>query len=647
MSNFIPLNNLLNSMTISLIKNPIKLCATTLYVLMLSFSSCNSQVINGEDVLFKTKISEDATPAVVTRILQAEESPISEIKFEKGTYHFYPDKGYEKFCYISNHGDLMVNTPFPILSMKNLTIDGQGSTFIFHGIMIPFLIDGSENINVKNISIDWSESFHSEGLIVANDATNKTFDMQIDDKYPYYIKNGELVFVKEYYKHTIGQSILYDPERKAIAFQTEAYTAITTKRKADTKNGLNNIKYKYEHDRRDVGYKDIGVEERINVEELKPGLLRVHGHTKKMPPVGYILSMKGEQGLNRVSPAFSVTHTNGFNALNINVHHAGGMGIIAENSSDLILDNFNVTPSQGRMVSTTADATHFVGCRGKVVLKNCTFENQLDDASNIHGTYQKIVDVLDDYRIGVRMGHHQQKAFVIGQPNDNLGFVRLSNSFFAYEKSTIKGIEYINNRYQIITLSEKLPADLQLGDLVENLDAYPDLLVQNCTIRNNRARGLLISNPVNTVIENNFFSTEMEALLIPVESGHWYESGNAANVVIRGNTFQDCQHGGKNRGVIRFDTDDDNENIAFKNVEIVDNTFNQFDNLILQVTNADGLVFKGNTITNSATFPQLHPANPALRVEASKNIKFENNTYIGKASKILESDESLPKLSFQ
>ncbi|WP_055436934.1 alpha-1,3-galactosidase-related protein [Lacinutrix algicola] len=621
-----------------------------LFLLALSFLNlgCFSKAMpKAEVVTFGLEIAEDATPALVSRILKTNDNPISEIIFEKGTYHFYPDKGFEKFSYISNHGDLMINTPFPLLNMENLTIDGQGSTFIFHGVIIPFLIEGSKNISVKNVSIDWFQSFHSEGLIVANDAKNKTFDMQIDEKYPYYITNGELIFVKEYYQHTIGQSILYDPERKAIAFNTEAYTSITTKKKADVKRNLKNISYKYEYDRRDVGYKDIGIENRVTAEELKPGLIRIHGHTKKMPPVGFVLSMKGEQGLNRVAPAFRVTHTDGFNALNVNVHHAGGMGIIAENSSDLILDNFNVTPSQGRMVSTTADATHFVGCSGKVVLKNCTFENQLDDASNIHGTYQKIVDVLDDYRVGVRMGHHQQKAFVIGQPNDNLGFVRLSNSFFAYQKSTIKSIEYINNRYQIITLNEKLPEDVKPGDLVENLDGYPDLLVQNCKIRNNRARGLLISNPVNTVIENNFFSTEMEALLIPVESGHWYESGNAANVVIKGNTFQDCQHGGKNRGVIRFDTDDDNKNIAFKNIEITNNTFNQFDNLILEVTNVDGLVFKGNTITNSGTFPQLHPNNPAIRVEASKNITLENNTYQGKAKEILETDESLTSLNFK
>ncbi len=58
----------------------------------------------------------------------------------------------------------------------------------------------------------------------------------------------------------------------------------------------------------------------------------------------------------------------------------------------------------------------------------------------------------------------------------------------------------------------------------------------------------------------------MEVILVPVESEHWFESGNATNLVITGNTFQDSQHSDFNKGVIRFVTDDDNENIAFKNI---------------------------------------------------------------------------------
>ncbi len=617
------------------------LCVTSFSV----FASSESDI--KEEVFFDKSISKDATPSVLTKILLNKQNPISSIKFEKGVYHFYPDKGFEKYSYISNHCDLMVNTAFPLIGFKNLVIDGQGSIFIFHGVMIPFLVENSSNIEIKNLQIDWHEPFHSEGVIIANDEELNTFDMSISDDFPYEIRNNQLYFLKEYYEHTMGQTILYDPVRKSIAFNTGAYTPITTRKKVLIKNNVDKVVYKYTKDKGAPKYKYLGIENKLEVIQIKPGVVRVFGHKKKMPPVGYVLSMKGEQGFNRIAPAFRVSHTDGFKAINLDIHHAGGMGIIAENSSDLILDHFNITPSNGYMVSTTADATHFVGCRGKVVLKNSTITNQLDDAMNVHGTYQKIVDILDDNKVGVRMMHHQQQGFSIGQNNDRIGLVDLEKSFFAYAEMRIKNIEYINSRYQIITFNKSLPKDLKEGDLIENLDAYPDLFVQNCHIGSNRARGLLVSNPVNTVIENNFFNTEMEAILIPVESGSWFESGNAANVLIKNNIFQDCLHGGKDRGVIRFATDEENDNIAFRNIEIRDNIFNHFDNLILEVTNTDGLVFSGNTITNSATHIMLNKRNPAIKIKNSKHLNFDNNNYQGSAEKIIESDSSMSKINFK
>ncbi|WP_111708848.1 right-handed parallel beta-helix repeat-containing protein [Lutibacter citreus] len=626
-----------------------QLIVFTFALLLLSFTSCNSQTKTKKEasVYFNLKIAADATPAVLARVLEASEKPISEIKFEKGTYHFYPDRGLEFYVHISNHNDEVIRTSFPINGFENLTIDGQGSTFIFHGVMIPFFINDSKNITVKNLTVDWAESFHSEGKIVAHDVANHTFDMEISDEYPYEIRNDQLIFVKEYYEHTLGQAILFDPKTKAIAFDTESYTGLSLTGKNKVSRNLDKISYKYKIDIRDPENSKLRKENNLKVEELKPGLVRIYNHKKKLPPIGMILVCKGEQDKNRLAPAFRVTHTYGFNGTNVNIHHAGGMGIIAENSGDLILDNFNITPSHGRMVSTTADATHFVGCRGKVELKNCTFNNQLDDATNVHGTYQEVVEILNSKTIGVRMGHYQQQGFVIGQPNDNIGFVRLSKSFFSYDQNTIKSVQKINSRYMLITFNKDLPTDLKVGDLIENLDGYPDLLVENCTISRNRARGLLLSSPKNTIIRNNYFHTEMEAILIPVESGHWYESGNGANIVIENNTFQDCQHSGFNRGVIRFVTDDDNENIAFNNITISNNKFNQFDNLILELANTDGLKFAGNTITNSGTFNQLNPENPAITIKSSKNIIFKGNKYSGKAKEILKTDLTNSVLKFE
>ncbi|GAB3648651.1 right-handed parallel beta-helix repeat-containing protein [Echinicola sediminis] len=587
---------------------------------------------------FDISISEDATPFVLSKIMASDD--IGEIKFQPGTYHFYPDKGLEKFCRISNHNDVFVATAFPLINKQNITIDGQGATFIFHGKMIPFIIEDSHNITIKNLSIDWYMPFHSEGKIIANDPDEGTFDMEIADEYPYEIRDGQLVFIKEYYEHTIGQSILYDPQRKAIMFDTEAYTPLTTSKRGTQQNKIETIDYKYKVDLRSPELREIGTEHRIRSEQIRPGVVRIHGHGKKLPPIGMIMAMKGEQGENRLAPAIRLVNSTDFEIDQVTIYHAGGMGLIAENSENIRLDRMKVTPSGDRMVSTTADATHFVGCRGKIEITNCLFENQLDDASNIHGTYQEIVEVIDEHTLGIRMGHYQQQGFVIGRPGDQIGLVRLSDSFFPYEQLTLTENRVINGRYQVLIFKERIPKGVQLGDLIENINAYPTLVVDNCQIQGNRARGLLLSTTKPIQITNNYFHTEMEAILVPVESGHWYESGSARDLLIKNNTFENCVHSGQNRGVIRFVTDDEEEHAAFENIRIVGNIFKQFDHLILEINNVDKLQFKGNRVFSSDKFPKLHPENPMVKINFSKNINFSNNSYRGDTDQMVESVNS-------
>lgn len=590
-------------------------------------------------------VADDATPKIFEVVQNLE--PGSTIKFEAGTYNFYPEKAVEKFCYISNHNDVLARIAFDLEGLRDITIDGGGAEFIFHGRMIPFLIAESENITVKNLSIDYAEPFHSEGEIVAVDPAAKTFDMKISDKYPYEIRNEQLIFVKSYYEHTLGQSILFDPETMATAFQTENYTPLSTLTKAKISRGVSELTYKYKSDRNDEFIRLQGRQACLRIEELEPGLVRVYNHRKQLPQVGMILVSKGEQGENRFAPAFKLNDVSKFNAENVVIYHAGGMGYIVENCEDIELLKCEVRPSEGRHVSTTADATHFVGCRGQVTLKDCVFQNQLDDASNIHGTYQEVMDVLDSNRLGMRVGHYQQLGFRLAKPGDEVGIVRLSESFHAYHTLTVQSTEEVNGRYHIITFNEELPAQIKVGDLLENLTAYPDLLVEGCDISRNRARGLLLSTPKTTIIRNNYFSTEMEALLLPVESSSWFESGNAANVIIEGNTFQDSTTGGMNRGMIRFHTDDESDNIAFSNIVIRDNRFNHFDNLILQISNVDGLLFEGNTITNSETYPQQFPNNAVVTIQHSKDVLFKRNIYKGKATKMIEMLDGSKPLKFK
>ena len=71
-------------------------------------------------------------------------------------YDFYEDGAFVREYYISNHDqDNPKKVAFALENLQNLTIDGQGSEFVFHGRMIPFALLKGKNITLKNFSIDF------------------------------------------------------------------------------------------------------------------------------------------------------------------------------------------------------------------------------------------------------------------------------------------------------------------------------------------------------------------------------------------------------------------------------------------------------------------------------------------------------------
>ena len=52
-----------------------------------------------------------------------------------------------------------------------------------------------------------------------------------------------------------------------------------------------------------------------------------------------------------------------------------------------------------------------------------------------------------------------------------------------------------------------LPTLLTVGDVIAEIRAYPSVSIVNNTIRNNRARGLLLNTRGRTVVANNYFHT--------------------------------------------------------------------------------------------------------------------------------------------
>ena len=80
------------------------------------------------------------------------------ISFEKGEYHFYGDFARRQTIYASNtdshrYPEKLVGVL--INNQKRLTLDGSGSSFIFHGKVVPFVVTESEDITLKSFSWDF------------------------------------------------------------------------------------------------------------------------------------------------------------------------------------------------------------------------------------------------------------------------------------------------------------------------------------------------------------------------------------------------------------------------------------------------------------------------------------------------------------
>lgn len=587
-----------------------------------------TQIVFAQEFKLSSYLNEnekDATLAVVTMLQEASQYKDSKVIIEEGTYHFYPEKAYEQYCYVSNHDNTMRRIAFPIKDFDGLTLVANGAKFIFHGVMMPFLIENSKNVDISGFTIDWHIPLHGEALIEATDPQNQSIDLRVADNLPYIIRDGQLIFVKEGYEHDIQGAILYDPERKSVAYNTNKYTPLRITKKNEIRNKdkfdfYNFVNFRFpEYERQDK-------ENTAKAEELEPGLVRISGLKRDLPPVGLVLVSKGK-GTNRVANAIHINESSNVTLHDLTVHHAGGMGVIGERSKDITLDNVKIhaNPEKNLLVSTTADASHFVNCKGKIVINNCNFRHQLDDATNVHGAFVIVEDVLAPDKIGVRVGHFQQFGFEFAGPGDNLGFINQKKSANVEFQATVKSFYKMNGGYYIITLNEQVADKLNKNFVVENLDWYPELTITNNHFADNRARGILLSTPKKTIVKNNYFSNMMSAILIPVELSWWYESGSSQDVLIEGNTFGDCTYGGGNRPVIYIETDLDKTDYIFGKIVIRNNSFNNFDPSIIKANGVKYLEFTDNSISNSKTFEPFTPQAFCIDAKHIETLKVRNN----------------------
>lgn len=532
------------------------------------------------------------------------------LKFKKGRYDFFSSDASRHDLYISNHDNPKGRAVGIMLKgLKNITIDGNGSIFVFHGRMIPFYLKSSHGITLQNLSIDFSDPQICQVEIIKNLGENG-ITFQVPDSYNYTIDSKGKFTVKGLdWEHSYPTGIAFEKDTRHILY-----------RSSDLGVNLSNIK-------------------------MVQGARMLHAplwkDSKLLPGTKVAL-----RSYHRPCPGIVLDHCVNTVINNTTVHYAEGMGLVAQRCENVTLNKFNVClrgKEDSRCFTTQADATHFSQCKGHIESVGGLYEGMMDDAINIHGVYLKLQELKGDRQLRASFEHHQCYGFPWGDVGDEISFLRSQTMEKIDTHNRIKSIrpadkETFDGCKEVwIELEQPFPPALKANETfgIENETWTPTVRFAHNVVRNNRARGALFSSPRRTICEYNLFDhTSGTAILLCGDCNGWYESGAVRDLVVRKNKFvnaltsmyqftnaiisiypeipnlggqKDFFHGGTPRAI-----------------RIEENEFHTFDKPLLYAKSVNGLLFKNNKIFENTDYRPFHRIQQPILLEHVKNAEIEN-----------------------
>lgn len=554
----------------------------------------------------KADSKKNASP-VVEKVLakikaESQEGDNVVLRFPKGRYHFYEAGSAVREYYISNHDQVNPKkVGLALEDLKNFTLDGQGSEFVFHGRMIPISLLRSENSLLKDFSVDFENPHIAQVKVVENNP-EKGITFEVAPWVNFRITKDSLFeSYGEGWTQRQSMGIAFEGDTKRLVYNT-----------SDISCPMKGVKKVGERLLTSPKWKDA---------RLVPGTV-VALRTWFRPTPGIFLS-------HNVNTTFS----------NVKVHYAEGMGLLAQLCENITLDGFSVClkgENDPRYFTTQADATHFSGCKGKIISKNGLYEGMMDDAINVHGTYLKVMKRVDDRTLVARYMHDQAWGFEWGRPGDDVQFVRSETmelvgdsnrivTIVPLDKKTLQGVREFS-----ITFDKPIDSSIneQSGFGIENLTWTPEVVFADNVIRNNRARGSLFSTPKPTLVEGNFFDhTSGTAILLCGDCNGWFETGACRNVIIRKNRFVNALTNmfQFTNAVISIYPEIPNlkaqQKYFHSGIVIENNEFETFDAPILYAKSVDGLVFRNNVIKVNTEYKPFHWNQNRFLLERVTNVK--------------------------
>lgn len=487
-------------------------------------------------------------------------------KAENKRYDFYLGDtiltSNEEYIAISKANKEPLSAAFFMKDLHDVTLDFGGAELVFHGRIAPFVLDGCQNISIKNCKINYDRPFYTEAKLLEADTSH--IRIKISNGFPYRVEEGYLIAQSEYWENRLNEKNLrlqlYDPITHAVAPVEFIFALIG--------------KEIFPHPNLPLPVRQLMAEE--DGDEVV-----LYGEFPASWKAGYDLVITHER---RDKNVFTAIGCNDVNVEHVRILHGASMGFVGMHCRNLSFRDFSMYRDEEHpnLVTNNADAIHTFHCSGHILLEDCKMENMLDDSLNVHGNYT-IVDECEKNKLYAAI-----KAFGLStrfrnyMPGDRIA-IYYGTTMNKKAEYTVEAVGVDSDRY-LLTLDGDATG-IEKGDMIENIGGQADITIRNCTF------GLFcgtmrLQSRGKILIENCSYARKGPNILFSGDTTYWYESSPVQDVAIRNCDFQ---------GVIEIApemTYSDDARYYHKNIHIENCHFARMDVLHAQYT--DEIVFRNN-----------------------------------------------------
>jgi hypothetical protein len=479
----------------------------------------------------------------------------------------------ERQLWISNNDSGVKPVLFDLAGVTDFTLEGKGARILVEGVLVPLVVESSARVLVRDLVIDWVRPAFTEAEVVAHVPGGFEFTTAPGAD-TFTVNAGRLTAVGggDWPSGHLYNVLAFDrARREPLARSHESWQIERTHRATD----------------------------------LGGGRFRLEADFSALPPVGGpVVFMHGD----RVAPAIVLDRSDAVTLQDVTIHHALGMGVIAQACRDLLWQRVRVIPSGHRLFSTWVDAVHAVDCGGPLRVIDCEFRGMFDDGANLHGAHRRVAGWPAPNRVLVEAMHHQQVGVTYLRVGDTARFSDLA-TLDRLDEARVVAVRALNSHFQELTLDRPLPALADRTLAVHRHEPAQLTEVRGCVIGPNRGRALLLTMPGKIVVANNRFHCSGNAIEIPPDTAYWWESGAIDEIRVADNVFDACGYAMCGRHLLVVHGPDGDQPLH-GSVAFVNNEVRLAGGALVQAKRLARLEFTGNRLSRHPDYPWLPETEP-------------------------------------